>query len=222
MMSKKIIMLLFFTGISVFIAASLGTFDKISAEVSTFLFNLLGYTNKWSKTFGPSWFVNMSDNLAAFGSKEMVVILNLIFFCYLFLSDRKRDAIEFIMVILISVIFIIFIKIIISGKDLNSFSMLYSDQYGNFPSGHSFIAAILYPNIALYLSKNESNSKLKYFYSISIVFIIMIVGITMITGAKHTVTEVIAGWSLGFSWLILLKVIQLKISVNYLDKKHLK
>lgn len=212
MIFNKKIIALFIISLSLFVIVSSGVFDKISNDISVMLFNWLGYTNKWSRTFGPSWFVNLNDNLSSFGSKEVVLIFSLIFFSYLVLNNKKNYAIEFLLMIFSSVIFIITIKVMISGMDSFSLSKLYSDTLGNYPSGHTFISTVLYITIAFYLAKNENYYKLKYFYFISAVFLILITGIARILGAQHTLTDVIGGWTLGVCWLTFLRMISLKIN----------
>ncbi|MCL6495362.1 MAG: hypothetical protein K6T54_11370, partial [Ignavibacterium sp.] len=53
---RKILIYLFFIGLLFFLLSSFGIFNGISANVSALLYNSLGYTNKWSKSYGPAWF----------------------------------------------------------------------------------------------------------------------------------------------------------------------
>lgn len=69
---QKLLIIFFVTGIFFFLLSSFGVFDGISAEVSSLLYNWLGYTNKWSHSYGPEWFVNLNGNVSSFGSKELV------------------------------------------------------------------------------------------------------------------------------------------------------
>ncbi len=214
MIFHKKIIALFIISLTLFVIASLGVFDKISYDVSTILLNWLGYTNKWSRTFGPTWFVNLSDNLSSFGSKEVVLIFSLIFLGYLKLNNTKNEVIGFSSMIVSSVIFIIIVKVIISGWNSFALSKLYSDTLGNYPSGHTFISTILYTTISFYLANKEKFIKLKYFYFLSAILLILITGVARILGAQHTFTDVIGGWSLGVCWLTFLRMISLKINVK--------
>lgn len=204
---QKLLIVFFLTGIFFFLLSSFGVFDGISAKVSSLLYNWLGYTNKWSKSYGPSWFVNMNGNISSFGSKELVFIISTIFFFYLLVSDRKKDAVKFAFTVIISLMFIVLVKYINSERETITFKELYTETLANFPSGHTFISTVLYPSIAYFLSLTANSIKLKSFYFTSAIAIVIIVGISRVTGSGHTVTDVIAGWSLGLSWFALIKFI---------------
>ncbi|AFH49870.1 Membrane-associated phospholipid phosphatase [Ignavibacterium album JCM 16511] len=204
---QKLLIVFFFTGIFFFLLSSFGVFDGISARVSSLLYNWLGYTNKWSKSYGPSWFVNMNGNISSFGSKELVFIISSIFFFYLLVSDRKKDAVKFAFTVIISLMFIVLVKYINSERETVTLKEIYTETLANFPSGHTFISTVLYPSIAYFLSIKSNSVKLKSFYITSAISIVIIVGISRVTGGGHTVTEVIAGWSLGLSWFALIKFI---------------
>ncbi len=149
----------------------------------------------------------MNGDLSAFGSKELVFIISIIFFSYLLVTNRKSDAVKFSVTIAASLLFIVLVKFINSGRDTVTLKELYTETLANYPSGHTFIATVLYPSIAFFLSKPVESTKEKYFYFISAILIVIIVGISRVTGSGHTVTEVIAGWSLGLSWFALIKFI---------------
>ncbi|MCJ7651325.1 MAG: phosphatase PAP2 family protein [Candidatus Lokiarchaeota archaeon] len=193
--SKHLYFLL--AGLIVFIISSLGLFDGISAEISKILYHTFGYTNKWSRSYGPSWFVNMNSNVSSFGSKEVVLIFTAMFFVYLVLKKRTKDAIKFIIIILSGILVILTMKYLTSDKDSFMITKLYTDTLSSYPSGHTFIATVLYLTIALFLTENSKSKSLYYFYFGSAVMIIILVGISRVTGSGHTLTEVIAAWSSG-------------------------
>lgn len=209
---QKLLIIFFVTGIFFFLLSSFGVFDGISAKVSSLLYNWLGYTNKWSHSYGPEWFVNLNGNVSSFGSKELVSIISTIFFFYLLVSDRKKDAVKFAFTVIISLMFIVLVKYINSERETVTFKELYTETLANFPSGHTFISTVLYPSIAYFLSLTANSIKLKRFYFTSAIAIVIIVGISRVTGSGHTVTDVIAGWSLGLSWFALIKFILFKNS----------
>lgn len=214
MISNKSLMAMLIIGLSIFFVTSLGIFNRLSGDVSSILFNSLGYTNKWSRTYGPSWLVNMNSNIGSFGSKELVFIISTIFFSYLAVTNRKIDALKFAITVIISLMFIVLVKYINSEKETVTIKEIFTETLANFPSGHTFISTVLYPSIAYFLSKENSFPRLKRFYFISAVSIVLVVGMSRVMGGGHTVTEVIAGWSLGISWFALIKFILFRKSNN--------
>lgn len=211
---KKILVLLFLIGLFFFLLSAFGVFNDLSASVSSLLYNNLGYTNKWSKSYGPSWFVNMNENVSSFGSKELVFIISTIFFFYLIVVERKKDAFKFAFTVVISLIFIVVVKFINSERETVTLKEIYTETLANFPSGHAFISTVLYPSIAYFLSKSTKNNKERIFYFTIAIAIVIIVGVSRVTGSGHTVTEVIAGWSLGLCWFSLIKFTLLKNKFN--------
>ncbi len=151
--------------------------------------------------------MNLNENVSSFGSKELVFIISTIFFSYLLIAERKKDAIKFAFTVIVSLLFIITVKFINSERESVTLKEFYTETLANFPSGHTFISTVLYPSIAYFLSKGISSIRIKRFYITSAIAIVLIVGISRVTGSGHTVTEVIAGWSLGISWFTLIKFI---------------
>lgn len=198
--SNKNYILLILGGLIVFFLASFGVFDLLSAEISGWLFNTFGYTNRWSRTYGPQWLVRINSNISSLGSKEIVFIFSSLFFCFLILNKKRKEAYGFLITIFSGVVVIFLMKYATSEKELTSLTELYTDTLSHFPSGHTFIATVLYLTIALLLSRQSRMKNLKYFYFVAAVVLIILVGISRVTGAGHTLTEVIASWSSGTVW----------------------
>ena len=73
----------------------------------------------------------------------------------------------------------------------------------SFPSGHSQMS-VLYLFTIAYLFSNMTNSNLKAMtiWSIAIVLAFLI-GLSRIAEGRHYPTDVLAGWSIGYSWFII-------------------
>src|SRR5690606_29214560 len=127
-------------------------------------------------------------------------IFSFLFFCFLILNNNKKQALGFLVTIVSGLLVIFLMKYATSEKELTSFGELYTDTLSHYPSGHTFIATVLYLTIAMILSNNTGMKNLKYFYFISAFVIIILVGISRVTGSGHTFTEVIASWSSGTVW----------------------
>lgn len=125
------------------------------------------------------------------------------------MNERKTDSIKFAITVITSLLFIVVIKFINSDREAVTLKEIYTESLSKFPSGHAFISTVLYPSIAYFLSKSVDSIKQKKFYFISAIVIVILVGISRVTGSGHTVTEVIAGWSLGLTWFALIKFLLL-------------
>jgi undecaprenyl-diphosphatase len=197
---NKKILVLFFTSLIVYTLACFGVFDGLSAIVSKTLYNALGYTNKWSHSFGPPWFVNMLGDISALGSRELVLIISTFMFFYLKMIRGKQAAYNFLFTVGLGIFLIIVTKSITSKQEELYLKSVLVETLSNFPSGHTFIATVLYFSIAKNLTKKLKYELVNKYLFISAAIIIAIVGISRFIGSGHTVTEVIAGWSLGLCW----------------------
>ncbi len=183
-----------------YLLSCFGVFDGLSEFVAHSLYNALRYTNKWSHSYGPPWFINMVNNISSLGSRELVLIISIFMFFYIKIIRGEKAAKNFLFTVGVGILIILSVKSITSKLDELTFKSLLVESLSNFPSGHTFIATVLYLAIARYLSTHRKYEPVNKFLFISAAIIIALVGISRFVGSGHTITEVIAGWSLGLCW----------------------
>ena len=84
----------------------------------------------------------------------------------------------------------------------------------DYPSGHAMLAIVFYFTIAVLLTRRQRREIVRRYTLISAAIIIFAIGVSRVVGAAHTVTEVLAGWSLGLMWLCLFWIAE-----RYLEMK---
>ena len=198
--TNKTLIIIFVSSLIVYLLSCFGLFDGLSEIVSKSLYEALGYTNKWSRSYGPPWFVGMINDISSLGSRELVLIISTFMYFYLRLIKGKSDAGKFIFTVGLGIIVILVTKSITSNHAEINFNTILTETLSNFPSGHTFIATVMYLAIARYLSTHRKYEPVNKFLFISAIIIIALVGISRFVGSGHTITEVIAGWSLGLCW----------------------
>lgn len=194
------LLIAFFSSLSIFLLSCFGIFDGLSEIAAHTLYNALGYTNKWSYSYGPTWFVNMNSDISALGSRELVLIISTIMFFFIKMLKGKKAAFNFLFTIISGIILIFITKTITSKHEELYLKSVLVETLSNFPSGHTFIATVLYLSIAKSLGTQVKSERINIYLFISALIIIGLVGVTRFTGSGHTVTEVIAGWSFGAAW----------------------
>ena len=204
--SNRNLITIFVVGFIIYLLSCFGLFDGLSAVVANTLYHTFGYTNKWSHTFGPPWFVGMVGNVSALGSKELVMILSIFIYFYLKLSRRKKEAKNYLFIIGTGIVLILVVKSITSNLAEINLNTILTESLSNFPSGHTFIATVMYLAMARCLSSSRKDPLVNKYLFLSAVIIIVMVGISRIVGSGHTVTEVIAGWSLGLCWFTFIQM----------------
>ncbi len=197
---NKTLLIIFLSGLFVYLLSCFGLFDGLSALGAKSLYKTFGYTNKWSHSYGPEWFVGMIGDISSLGSRELVLIFTVFSYFYLKISGKKYEAKNFLFTVGFGIILILIVKSTTSKLAELNLDAVLTESLSNFPSGHSFIATVLYFAIAQNFSSKDQNYRVKKYLFISASIIIVIVGISKFVGASHTITEVIAGWSLGLSW----------------------
>jgi hypothetical protein len=65
---------LLITGTLVFVSTLFGVTTGISEWTDAFLKNNLGFTNKWSNTYGPEWFVNLMKEFSSLGGRVLLAV----------------------------------------------------------------------------------------------------------------------------------------------------
>lgn len=198
--NNKTLIIVFTISLIVYLLSCFGAFDGLSEIVAHSLYNALGYTNKWSHSYGPPWFVNMVDNISSLGSRELVLFISIFMFFYIKIIRGEKAAKNFLFTVGVGIIIILSVKSITSKLDELTLKSLLVESLSNFPSGHTFIATVLYLATARYLSTHRKYEPVNKFLITSAAIIIALVGISRFVGSGHTITEVIAGWSLGLCW----------------------
>lgn len=198
--TNKTLIIIFTISLIFYLLSCFGVFDGLSEFVAHSLYNALGYTNKWSHSYGPPWFVNMVNNISSLGSRELVLIISIFMFFFIKIIRGEKAAKNFLFTVGVGIFIILSVKSITSKLDELTFKSLLVESLSNFPSGHTFIATVLYLAIARYLSTHRKYEPVNKFLFISAAIIIALVGISRFVGSGHTITEVIAGWSLGLCW----------------------
>lgn len=72
----------------------------------------------------------------------------------------------------------------------------------SFPSGHSMSGILYLFTIAYILSEGNTKTR-KTLLWITAVVLTALIGLSRVAGARHFATDVLAGWSVGFTWFMI-------------------
>ena len=73
----------------------------------------------------------------------------------------------------------------------------------SFPSGHAMMAMLYLLTIAYFLTEGFVGKKKSTIIWLAAIILIVLIGLSRIAGSRHFATDVIAGWSLGYTWFVL-------------------
>ncbi|QNF30544.1 phosphatase PAP2 family protein [Metabacillus elymi] len=182
---------------------------------------------------------SLDNNVTLFFEKVRSPLLNDVF---LFISDigsiKYMLPICFVIAVILlirrKVIDVVFLFVMLySVRQLNyqlkeqflrerpSFNAVYEAAHYSFPSGHSMNSMAVYSFICYLLIRYLSNTnKQNKTLLISTITLIFLIGLSRIYLGVHYLTDVVAGFSAGFVWFIVLTTIIAKINQLF-DKKRL-
>lgn len=142
-------------------------------------------------------------DLTALGGVTVLTLITLSVLCFLLLRGRRASA--------------LFLAVAVVGGQLLSnlaklgFSRPRPDlvphgvevSTASFPSGHSLMAAVTYLTLAVMLARIEPRWRLRVFLIGVAAVLSVLVGISRVYLGVHWPSDVLAGWSLGAAWALM-------------------
>jgi len=85
----------------------------------------------------------------------------------------------------------------------------------SFPSGHSMMSAVTYVTLGALLARSHERKRVKAFWLLASVLVMVLVGISRVYLGVHWPTDVLAGWTAGAVWALLCWLV-----ARYLQRRH--
>ena len=152
-------------------------------------------------SFSSPQFISLNKILTIFGATYFIIPAYIVLIIFLWFIHRRSDAINVTIVAASSTLVMLGLKQFFHRhrpelplvKTLTNFS---------FPSGHA-LCSFIFCSVIIYLI-NKSNLALawKWVFSILLVFFSITIGISRIVLRYHYATDVLAGFCVGFAWVI--------------------
>jgi undecaprenyl-diphosphatase len=146
-------------------------------------------------------FITFNRILTFFGSIYFILSAYVVLITILFLIRRRSDAINVAIIAVSSTLLMLGLKQVFHRrrpelpllKELSNFS---------FPSGHA-LCSFIFCSVLIYLvNKSKLDIKWKWFFSVLLILFSIAIGISRIVLRYHYATDVLAGFSLAFAWVI--------------------
>ena len=137
-----------------------------------------------------------------FGKHEFLIPANLLLIAYfLFLKKHKWYSIK-IPAVAISSLLIMFGLKRFFGRERPDSQLLEEATNFSFPSGHALMSVTFYGLLVYVAWHSIKNLTLRWIIIILVICWILLVGFSRIYLRKHYYSDVVAGYCLGFVWLI--------------------
>jgi membrane-associated phospholipid phosphatase len=144
-----------------------------------------------------------------FGKHEFLIPANLLLIAYYAFVKKHRWYSIKIPAIAISSLLMMFGLKRLFARTRPSDQLLEAAQNFSFPSGHALMAVTFYGLMAYIVWHTVKNPKLKWTLIVLLIIWIILVGVSRIYLRRHYYSDVMAGFAMGFLWLVIsLKVIR--------------
>jgi len=136
------------------------------------------------------------------GTHQFLIPANLSLIAYfLFIKKHKWYSIK-IPAIALSSLGLMFLLKGLFDRDRPLIPLLFEARGLSFPSGHALMSVTFYGLLIYMIFKGVKNPTLKWILIGLLIILIMIVGMSRVYLRVHYATDVIAGYCIGFLWLV--------------------
>ncbi|MCW9097472.1 MAG: hypothetical protein OQJ93_08790, partial [Ignavibacteriaceae bacterium] len=159
--SKYWALIILTSSVLLFVISAFGLLDWLSNLTSNYLLNNLGYTNKWSKSYGPEWFFKLNTEISALGGFPLMFIFLTVTIIYYNLRRETRRLWRLLFIIIGGGLLLLVTKIIFAPEIPDEPFEIMTNQISSFPSGHAMMGTIFYTTLAVTISRRQHSRKTK-------------------------------------------------------------
>lgn len=152
---------------------------------------------------GPAWFEEMMRDFTGLGGLGVLTLVTLAAIGYALIARRWRVAVTILVAVVGGIVISTLIK---QGIDRPRPMLV---PYGSnvsspsFPSGHSMMAATVYFTLAALAMQFRSRRSSQAYLLFLAIVVTVLVGISRVYLGVHWPTDVLAGWTVGAAWALL-------------------
>jgi len=152
-------------------------------------------------TFNNPRFITVSRIFTFFGATYFIFPAYIILIAILILIHRRSDSINVAIIAISSTLLMLGLKELFH-RQRPELPLLKTLTNFSFPSGHA-LCSFIFCSVLIYLvNKSKLDLKWKWVFSILLILFSIAIGISRIVLRYHYATDVLAGFCLGFAWVI--------------------
>ncbi|MEM8778236.1 MAG: phosphatase PAP2 family protein [Cyanobacteria bacterium P01_G01_bin.49] len=154
----------------------------------------------WLYQFANPTLDQIMISITQLGNTDVVIIVAVITFSLLWRKHYHQEAKLFLLACLGTLIISTGMKVFFAKPRPQLWTHLITTSSFSFPSGHALVSIVLYGFIAYLVSSHYPKfSRLIYYFA---AIIISLIGLSRLYLGVHWPTDIIAGYSVGFLWLM--------------------
>jgi membrane-associated phospholipid phosphatase len=189
-----IVVSLFVVALSTFLFVARRVFVLRSTEFDFSVFKFLeGYVSDRNSA--------VMNSFTFLGKHDFLIPANLVLIAFFLLRKHKWYSIK-VPAIALSSLGLMFVLKNLFNRPRPDIPLLYEAQGLSFPSGHALMSVTFYGLLIYIVFKMVENKRLKWSLIVFLILLIILIGFSRIYLRVHYTTDVIAGYSIGFLWLV--------------------
>jgi len=190
-----IVLVLFVVALSAFVYITRRVFVLNKNKLDTVVFNYL-------KDHVSERNNDIMEFFTFLGTHQFLIPANLSLIAYfLFIKKHKWHSIK-IPAIALSSLGLMFLLKGLFDRERPSVPLLFHEKGLSFPSGHALMSVTFYGLLIYMIFKSIKNPALKWTLISLLILLIIIIGSSRVYLRVHYATDVIAGYCIGFLWLV--------------------
>ena len=140
---------------------------------------------------------------------------------FLFIRDQSWFSVQVAAIAISSLVLMLILKSLFRRKRPLA-PLLKAVRGLSFPSGHSIMAVTFYGLIIHIVNRLEKDGTLKFILILALVILILLIGFSRIYMRVHYLSDVLAGFVIGFLWLLISLAVLNKVEDYFKEKERQK
>ena len=153
---------------------------------------------------GPAWLAEAVRDVSALGGFAVLVLIAACAAGYLVLRGRQATALLLVAAAAGGTALSSALKIGFGRPRPELVAHITEVYTASFPSGHSTMAAVVYLTLGVLLARAQPALRARVYFIGLAVLITLLVGASRVFLGVHWPTDVLAGWTLGAGWAVVL------------------
>jgi len=174
-----------------------------------------------SDPIGPGYVEELVRDITAIGGTAIITLTTIAAVGFLAFTKRKALALVVLVAVIGSAVLSFTLKQVIdrSRPDLVPHGVEVYNQ--SFPSGHATQAAGTYLTLGALLARSQKRRRVKIYIVSLAAAIVLLVGLSRIYLGVHWPTDVVAGWTVGSAWALLMWMLARWLQTRGMVKEQL-
>lgn len=158
---------------------------------------------------GPAWLTATIEDITALGSTFTLTFVTCAVVGWLILSGKRHAALLLLVAVAGGTVLSQALKSLFDRPRPDLVAHGVDVFTASFPSGHAMLSAVTYLTLAALIMRVSERRAIKLYVLVLALLLTVLIGLSRLFLGVHWPTDVLAGWSLGAAWALLVWTVAL-------------